>query len=97
MSKFVPGTTSNKTVKEIDALIVAGLKTHYRINAQSVEPAFLVDSESGALILDANGMPSIVGYKVAHAEPAQRKPRADKGKPRKDASASATSTTSKAS
>ncbi len=95
MSKFVPGTTSNKTVKEIDALIVAGLKTHHRINAQAVEPAFLVD-ESGSLTLDANGMPSIVGYKVVHAEPVQRKPRADKGKSRKDASATTTST-SKAS
>lgn len=97
MSKnFVPGTTTNKTVKEIDALIVAGLKTHCRISAQSVEPAFLVDAESGSLILGSDGMPSIVGWKVVHAEPAQRKPRADKGKSRKDAT-TATSTTSRAS
>lgn len=78
---FVPGTITNKTVVEIHDLAIAALKAQ-RINASAIEPVF-ARAEDLSLVLK-NDQPVIVGYRVTHAEPAQRKARSDKGKARKD-------------
>ena len=82
---FTPGTSSKITADQAVDLIAKGLRTSRpQVNAKTITPVYAMAANGEFALKD--GVPQLVGFEVVHAEPAQRKPRSDKGKVRASAS-----------